>query len=468
MRTQQKGEQGRKSARTLLATVLGCNVIIFLIAALLQLERPILLYEHVVLLLLVPSTRFPLVFYGCLVNIVLLDIATISSKLFFQNPTELLYTLNYIEHYSLNIYQLLTAVLLLAIIVISYRYVAPLLKSSDRSWLKKISALIIIGAIVIDFTNGSSVLLKQFQFGRFIKKDVASNNIVPIFFLGLKIINYAQPDSLEELKQESPTFNTFKNDTTGNQLLVLVESFGKIKDEKYFLAFRAALEKEWISSNWKITWGETRFKGSTTAAEFRELLNHNGRPEQLINCSKGHRPISIFDSKKEQGFQTIGVHSYSQKMFARERWWPAIGIEKTVFKEQLLQANPQIIIDQEGPFRAINDEKTFDYLQTQIGPRKTFAYFLTSNAHVPFDPYLSKQKPAMAERIKNCPYPISANAKSQLARVQEILSYLVQKADSNKWNKILVVGDHPPPFLSPGDRNFYSNQIVPYIVLTKK
>ena len=87
---------------------------------------------------------------------------------------------------------------------------------------------------------------------------------------------------------------------------------------------------------------------------------------------------------------------------------------------------------------------------------------------MPFDPYLSKQKPAMAERIKNCPYPISANAKSQLARVQEILSYLVQKADSNKWNKILVVGDHPPPFLSPGDRNFYSNQVVPYLVLTKK
>jgi len=458
----------KKAALALLTVVLGCNFLIFAIAFLLQMERPVLLYEYTLLLLLISSTRLPLLFYGCFTLIVLLDIATISSKLFFQNPTELLYTLNYIEHYSLNRYQLAAGITLVLLIIVGYRFLLPTLRQSSSSWLKKISGFIIIGALLIDFLNGSSVLLKQFQFGRFIRKDIASNNIIPICYLGLKIINYAQPDSLEKLKQESTTFSAFKNDTTGNQLLVLVESFGRIKDEKYFLHFKAAFDNELASDKWKISWGETRFKGSTTAAEFREMLNHQGRPEQLINLSKSHKPTSIFDSKKEQGFKTIGIHSYSQKMFARESWWPVIGIQKIIFKEQLLQANPQMTIDQEGPFRAINDGEAFDYLQTQIGPGKTFAYFLTSNAHAPFDPYISKQNPAMAIRIKSYLYPISENAKSQLARVQEVISYLVQKADGNKWHKILIVGDHPPPFISPNDRNFYSSQVVPYLLLTKK
>ena len=42
------------------------------------------------------------------------------------------------------------------------------------------------------------------------------------------------------------------------------------------------------------------------------------------------------------------------------------------------------------------------------------------------------------------------------------------KIEPKDWNKILIVGDHTPPFLIKKDRNFYVDGKAPYLLITKR
>jgi phosphoglycerol transferase MdoB-like AlkP superfamily enzyme len=55
-----------------------------------------------------------------------------------------------------------------------------------------------------------------------------------------------------------------------------------------------------------------------------------------------------------------------------------------------------------------------------------------------------------------------------LIHIKNLLEYFSQKIDAKEWNKILIVGDHTPPFPTAQERNFYVDGKVPYLLITKK
>ncbi|NBV11527.1 MAG: hypothetical protein EBS04_08770 [Chitinophagia bacterium] len=63
---------------------------------------------------------------------------------------------------------------------------------------------------------------------------------------------------------------------------------------------------------------------------------------------------------------------------------------------------------------------------------------------------------------------ITSQAKNQLIHIKNLLEYFSQKIEPKDWNKILIVGDHTPPFLIKKDRNFYVDGKVPYLLITKR
>jgi hypothetical protein len=63
---------------------------------------------------------------------------------------------------------------------------------------------------------------------------------------------------------------------------------------------------------------------------------------------------------------------------------------------------------------------------------------------------------------------ITSQAKNQLIHIKNLLEYFSQKIEPKDWNKILIVGDHAPPFLIKKDRNFYVDGKVPYLLITKR
>lgn len=444
-----------------------CNCIILVAAAILDLERPIILYDYIVIALLWSISKNQVLNYISLLAVILLDILTISSNLYFHNPTELLYALYYIKHYRINNTQIILIFLVLASIYSLYYAIKYLNKQKDRQQILKANLLILFIVLISDLLNGSTVLVKANRFGKFINKDIASNNIIPVFHFSKKIIGYSTKEKLTPLRDESPTFNLFKYDTSGNQLLVIVESLGKIESEKDFMLFKEVLENDWDSSGWKSMWGKTPYNGSTTAAELRELLNSKGRPEELIGLKREQIPKSIFDIKKLQGFSTIGMHSYSGKMFARSTWWPLIGIEQSLFKENIKKEKNSLKVNDETSFLSVNDEDAIDYLNSKTRDIKTFGYLLTVNTHIPFNPYPTIHRKDFEDFKNKIENKVSETAKKHLLRIAQIMLYISNDSEKSKWDKILFVGDHPPPFTSPIDRNFYSHKVVPFILLKK-
>ena len=62
---------------------------------------------------------------------------------------------------------------------------------------------------------------------------------------------------------------------------------------------------------------------------------------------------------------------------------------------------------------------------------------------------------------------LSEEAKNQIKRISNFLAYIAINLDPNKFQKLLIVGDHIPPFIKKEDRDFYNNQFVPYLIVSR-
>lgn len=267
---------------------------------------------------------------------------------------------------------------------------------------------------------------------------------------------------------ESVTFQTFGNDDTGNQLLILVESWGLPVNHEVWQILQNELSDEALSAEWNITFGSSQFTGSTTAAELRELCNLKGDYRYLLDPEKADKIETIFTKKKNAGYFTLAVHSFSEKMFERSIWWPNLGIDSIFFLESALELHK---ISRDGlnyatPFISLNDEDSFAYLQ-QIAdnqPGKKFAYLLTENSHLPYLEKLEGKRDSINIKFyKN----LTPEAVNQMSRIFELLKHFIHNTSKGGWSKILIMGDHMPPFSKKADREFYSDKYIPYFVLSK-
>jgi len=234
-------------------------------------------------------------------------------------------------------------------------------------------------------------------------------------------------------KLQSVTFETFKNDSLSNQMLILIESFGVLKNLNDQQKVENIISEVFKKNNWKIKWGYTLFEGSTTKAELRELLNRKGDYRYLIN----NNLKSIFNIKNRQGYKTIAAHSYNGSMFERNLWWKNIGINEFFFKESIQQKNSyKLKLNTESPFHSIKDEETFDFLQKESKINsKNFAYLLTVNTHLPFDIKKLKNKEKInifSSTLENLKEP-----NGHLVRIINFLSIVAKNLEPFEVEKYL-------------------------------
>jgi hypothetical protein len=94
---------------------------------------------------------------------------------------------------------------------------------------------------------------------------------------------------------------------------------------------------------------------------------------------------------------------------------------------------------------------------------KIFSYLLTENTHLPFKIKVIENEPVSTFKISNL--AISDEAQNQLKLIKNTISTFIEKIDSNKWNKIIIIGDHSPPYLDKRDRSYYSKKLVPFVLI---
>ena len=57
---------------------------------------------------------------------------------------------------------------------------------------------------------------------------------------------------------------------------------------------------------------------------------------------------------------------------------------------------------------------------------------------------------------------------SQYNRIKEQFSYLAALLKKYPVDKLVIVGDHPPPFLTESERSHYSSRFVPALIIERK
>ena len=156
-------------------------------------------------------------------------------------------------------------------------------------------------------------------------------------------------------------------------------------------------------------------------------------------------------------------------MFNRSIWWRNVGIKNAFFKESFLKdnANKKVQLDDDGPFTSITDVAMFKYMESKTNNKnnKIFSYLLTENSHLPFKKIIKDNYPT--KNLNFNTLPISEEAKNQLKYIKNLLTEIINNVDSSKWNKILFIGDHNPPYLNKINRNYYSDKMVPYVLIYK-
>ena len=294
-----------------------------------------------------------------------------------------------------NLYQFNASQFLLVLIGIAYTWIIVLLlkRSHKKIHLNKkqflFSFFLIYGILFIaDIASGNSVFyaIEQEERAKHREKDF-KNLASSMFYDQFQDLTKVSNQSPVYLKDTAVSYSNFVNDTIGNQMTIIVESWGAIADSAIQKKFEQQLINTFNEEGYAVTTGLSRFYGSTTAAGLRELTDSKGDYGYFMDKKSDTTIKSIFDYKNSQGYDTYAFHPFSGRMFSRSIWWKNLGTKELYFRENYVKDYPNDTknIDNEAHFPSIKDEAFFDYLNLKTkNSSKKYAFYLTVNSHLPY------------------------------------------------------------------------------------
>lgn len=430
--------------------------------------RPLFYIEYALVLLALIVFKNYWQSFALFIVIFIFDLFYFFSSLFLFQIREFFYSIRFLNQYHFNFQHILIAIPLFVYLLL-IRYVLKKshnLVQAHKKLFIQILACVYFIIFFFDMLSGSNKLTEKF-----IEQDFSKKNIIGSFTNEyFKFFSSLGNSQVEKLKDTSIGFKAFLKDTTGNQLLIVVESWGELKDAKLQNELNTWIAQKFENKGYTVSLGTSKTYGSTVAAGLRELTNTMGDYSYYLNKKSKETPFnSIFDEKKIQGYETFGFHPYTEQMFLRSVWWKNIGIQNLYFKEQYLLENStkqNLVKGEANYFPSIKDEIFFDYVLNKTKKtQKKFVYFLTVNSHIPYNAIGIDHSPTNQFDVSKM--DITSQAKNQLIHIKNLLEYFSQKIEPKDWNQILIVGDHMPPFPTKKDRNFYVDGKVPYLLITK-
>ncbi|MDO4433164.1 MAG: sulfatase-like hydrolase/transferase [Alysiella sp.] len=242
----------------------------------------------------------------------------------------------------------------------------------------------------------------------------------------------------------------FRQPFADKVLLVVAESWGMSREPTVHRAILQNIYNQQENLAF-IEEGFFDFYGATVQGEIRELCNFN--TENGYAFSK--LPAETFESClpnvfKKAGYQTVGLHGASSLLYDRNAWYPHVGFQKTVFGEHLLNLKKCYA------FNGVCDEEMLNIIGDefkQAGKQKTFVYWLTLTAHLPYDVGDMRSERFDCDALNVTKGDICNNMRLQ-SQLFDDLGELIKRPEM-KGVEVIVVGDHMPPIM--GDVPLYKN-----------
>lgn len=343
-----------------------------------------------------------------------------------------------------------------------------------------ISIFTIMLVYTIDSFNGSTMIeygkqtknirsikifgKKQLNIGKSLIKDVYYD--YKIYSIGKKSVH--EIADFKNLNNDSSLAYKFFYNSKGNkEVLIILESWGLLKDMD-FRALQLAPIYQLDSSLYKIKFDSSYFDGATVQAESRELLNKQGEAYFSVINNENCDIKGLVQRKSENGYKTIAMQSFPGSYSLGNKFNALIGFKD--FKEyKFFHDTLKLHNNYDNHYTSVNDEDVFFYLFNNLN-KSSFNFCLTINTHLPFSlSYKVRQKSNFKDFREK--YGHQFPSKQTLERYYKMksqLNFLAEIISKGEADRILIIGDHTPPFLYNEERKLFIPNLVPAIFLEKK
>lgn len=248
-------------------------------------------------------------------------------------------------------------------------------------------------------------------------------------------------------KRESLSYEYLLKDSSQKQALIILESWGLNSN---LLKRMEQIEPIMQLNNYgyNVHLDSSLFFGGTSQAEVRELYNKSGEAYYSVIQHGFSDIMGLAQYKNQAGYNTMALQSFSGYYSNGYHFRSSAGFNQ--IKEFSFFKNGSTI-NYNNHYISVNDEVVFDYGIKQLSKEnKAFLYIVTINSHLPFHTQRGKSE-----------------LESQYNRIKEQFSYLAALLKKYPVDKLVIVGDHPPPFLTESERSHYSSKFVPALIIER-
>lgn len=252
-----------------------------------------------------------------------------------------------------------------------------------------------------------------------------------------------------------------------NVLVVMVEGLGAFQSTAKQNLIWDPLLGDRIKQAYEVESGTTRYFGSTTSGEARELCNlkadyRDFRDRGQTDC--------LPQQAQEAGYRTAAFHAFTSDFFERGDWFPKIGFQELYFLENNAGLTPGQARRRCGStFRGLCDPDVAKAVENYLADdteEPKFVYWLTLNSHKPVQPgeapaRLSCETGGVFEDRELC------LMSEQWLNVSHLVSEIALSGEIGA-TEILLVGDHHPPLFTRNGRRQFKQGKVAWLHLTPK
>lgn len=400
----------------------------------------------------------------CLVLLWALDLAVSQSLAWhFHSPFEFIRSVEFLPSVHVNSYLSLSWLASLIPFIVCGAAAVALVRWRQRSGRPArtgaAACLVLLCVALVDICNGSTFLWERTE--RLLPGNVGGSAVK-------QVATSMLPSSSEKLQSLAPRASlTSQFDVEGwaakhpdrGVMVVLVESMGLHEDPRMRQWLRAQLVDDRTGAGFDVVDAVVPFRGSTTSGELRELCGLTGSYRELLSTDPAPclpRRLSL------AGWQTVGVHGFSHRMFLRGTWWPKLGLDRQLFAEDLSVPGEKLC---GGAFVGICDADVLGRAFKELRGGRRFVYALTLNSHLPLG---SVAVPPDLSAL--CGQIDAGDGVCGLTSVLGIALRAIRTGveASDLKPLVLVVGDHAPPFSELAWRNEYDQHSVQGFVIVPK
>jgi hypothetical protein len=340
---------------------------------------------------------------------------------------------------------------------------------SRRSFLL-FSGLCFLLTYLLDVYNGSS----------FINFRSAANNhynigksLVRELYKDARIYykNYAPVESIVNFSVRSkklpPSYSIIQDTSTSRQLVIILESWGLPKNQSIRSSFQQKLESI-FAKKYTVKFDSTLSIGGTSQAEARELLNKSGEAYYSVVQHEKMLDQGLVHAKKLQGYKVFSRQGFSGFHSNGFKFRKLIGFEDvkeySYYRDSL--RFPEVYFNH---YKSVDDRMVIaDAMQQFKNSNKAFGYILTINTHLPFELPIDEKRKNTYEVVHSNYrkyFPTDESFDQYyliLSQLEEVARLIIE----NNIQKVVLVGDHPPPFLKKIEREVCSAKFVPDLIIS--